>query len=153
MDSKFRDETLSKEGGKRHYSLSEFPFLESFLLLSSWNIRCDASLARCCLASFLHPRLLWLTRETKCRGKWVGGTRRYMLQIPYVVSSSLYSFAPYSRKFHLRLCIYVLLVTVDNECLLCINICTNKWYKFILNYSDMFQCLYTIFREFASCVS
>ena len=127
MDSKFRDETLSREGGKRHYSLSEFPFLQRFLPLSSWNIRCDASLARCCLTSFfLHPRLVWLTRETKCRGKWVGGTHRYMLQIPHVVSSSFYSFAPYSRKLHLPLCINVLLVTVDNECLLCTNVYTGK---------------------------
>jgi hypothetical protein len=28
------------------------------------------------------------------------------------------------------------------------NICTNKYCKFILNYSDMFWCQYTIFREF-----
>jgi len=34
------------------------------------------------------------------------------------------------------------------KCLLYTNICTNKWTKFILDYSDMFRCSYTIFREF-----
>jgi len=26
--------------------------------------------------------------------------------------------------------------------------CTNEYCKFVLNYSDMFRCQYTIFREF-----
>ena len=33
-------------------------------------------------------------------------------------------------------------------CLLHTNICTNKYCKCTLNYSDMFRCQYTIFRQF-----
>jgi len=36
----------------------------------------------------------------------------------------------------------------ENICLLCTNRHTSKYCKFILNYSDMFLCQYTIFREF-----
>jgi hypothetical protein len=42
----------------------------------------------------------------------------------------------------------IILCILNNKCFLYTNICTNKKCTFILNYSDMFQCKCTIFREF-----
>lgn len=46
----------------------------------------------------------------------------------------------------LFLCSYITYLIID--CLLCTNIWTNNYGKFILNYADMFRCYYTIFRDF-----
>jgi len=41
----------------------------------------------------------------------------------------------------------------DIICSLYTNICTNKYCKVILNYSDMFRCQYTIFRQFTAVLA